>query len=290
MVNWNFINLFFIIIQSFVMIEHTIGDLLMNRATKTSLILTLILTGAQSFAASNASGNIPVNPTQRAKIEEVVHQYLLTKPEVLVEAMQVLQRRQYEEAEKTVKKTEQNAPQYINALFNQTNDPIAGNPQGNVTVVEFFDYQCPHCVDMAPIIDAIMKANPNVRIVFKEFPIRGPLSEFAARAALAANKQGKYYELHHALITTKQPLTENGIYTLAKAQGLNVEQLKKDMNDQSINMQLKNNIKLAQDLKLFGTPAFFIGKSDATSSNTIHYTPGQMNQKQLQDLIDQAGK
>src|SRR3990167_10053057 len=140
MVNWNFINLFFIIIQSFVMIEHTIGDLLMNRATKTSLILTLILTGAQSFAASNASGNIPVNPTQRAKIEEVVHQYLLTKPEVLVEAMQVLQRRQYEEAEKTVKKTEQNAPQYINALFNQTNDPIAGNPQGNVTVVELSVY------------------------------------------------------------------------------------------------------------------------------------------------------
>src|SRR5689334_12549783 len=77
----------------------------------------------------------------------------------------------------------------VNALFHQNSDPVAGNPKGKVTVVEFFDYQCSHCMTMAPVIEAIIKNNPNVRVVFKDFPIRGPVSEFAAKAALAANKQ-----------------------------------------------------------------------------------------------------
>src|SRR3990167_329395 len=260
----------------------------MNQLIKVLLAITLVSHTIQSYAAANTNNN--VSPAERAKIEEVVHQYLVSKPEVLVEAMQVLQRRQYEEAQQTVKKTQQTAPQFVKALFSQMNDHIAGNPNGQVTIVEFFDYQCPHCVDMAPVMDAIIKSNPNVRVVFKEFPIRGPVSEFAARAALAANKQGKYYEFSHALLSTKQPLSEETIYSIAKTQGLNVEQLKKDINDKSIDTQLKNNTKLAQDLKLFGTPAFFIGKSDATSSNGISYTPGQMDQKQIQTLIDQAGK
>ncbi|HLB42737.1 MAG TPA: DsbA family protein [Gammaproteobacteria bacterium] len=262
----------------------------MSRLIKALLVVSLFCIHIQSDAASNTNNHITVSPAERAKIETVVHQYLISKPEVLVEAMQVLQHRQYEEAQQTVKKTEQNAPQYISALFNQANDPIAGNPNGKVIIVEFFDYQCPHCVDMAPVMDAIIKANSNVRVVFKEFPIRGPMSEFAARAALAANKQGKYYQFSHAMLTTKQPLTEDTVYAIAKEQGLDVEKLKHDINDKSIDTQLKSNIKLAQDLKLFGTPAFFIGKLDASSSNAISYTPGQMNQKQMQSLIDQIEK
>ena len=91
----------------------------------------------------------------------------------------VLQRKQYEQAEQTVKQTQKIAPQFASALFKQDNDPTAGNPKGIVTIVEFFDYQCPHCVDMAPVTEAIIKANSNVRYVFKEFPIRGPVSDFA---------------------------------------------------------------------------------------------------------------
>ena len=99
--------------------------------------------------------------------------------------------------------------QSANELLHQSHDPIAGNPKGNVTVVEFFDYQCSHCMSMAPVIAAIIQANPNVRVVFKDLPIRGAMSEFAARAALAANKQGKYYSLNHALLSANQPLTED---------------------------------------------------------------------------------
>jgi protein-disulfide isomerase len=126
-----------------------------------------------------------------------------------------------------------------------------------------------------------------VRVIYKEFPIRGPISNFAARAALAAVKQGKYNEFSHALLASNQPLTNDTILTIAKNTGLDVDKLKKDMSDQSIDMQIKNNTKLAQDLKLFGTPAFFIGK---TGGGSISYIPGQMNQAQLQDEIDKAGK
>ena len=260
----------------------------MNRIIKIFLSTALFALATQGYTANTTSNTI--SPAEKTQIEEIVHQYLISKPEVLVEAMQVLQRKQYDEAEKTVKKTQQNAPQFVNVLFKQNNDPMAGNPNGKVTIVEFFDYQCPHCVDMAPVIDAIIKNNPNVRVVFKEFPIRGPMSELAARAALAANKQGKYYQFSHALLISKQPLSEETILTIAKQQGLNVAQLKKDMNDAVVESQLKNNIKLAQELKLFGTPAFFIGKSDASSTDGISYTPGQLNQKQLQTMIDQANQ
>lgn len=260
----------------------------MNKLIKTLLTAGLFTMGIQSYAATptntatNAAADVPA--AERAKIEAVVHQYLIRQPEVLVEAMQVLQQRQMEQAQQTLKQTQQSAPTFANVLFKQPSDPVVGNPNGKITIVEFFDYQCPHCVDMAPIMDAILKANPNLRVVYKEFPIRGPLSETASRAALAAHKQGKYHEFYSALMSANQPLTEAIIFQIAKAQGLDVDKLKTDMKDPSIDKQLKDNAKLAQDLKLLGTPAFFIGKSDATGN--ISYIPGQATQKQLQEIID----
>lgn len=238
--------------------------------------------------AATAPKNINVSPQEREKIEQVVHQYLLKNPEVIIEAVQSFQRKQYEQAERTVKETQQTAGSFATSLFHQPNDPVAGNPNGTITIVEFFDYQCSHCIDMAPVITDIIKANPDVRVVFKEFPIRGPMSEFASKAALAANKQGKYYEFSHALLASKKPLTQELVLQVAKEQGLNVEQLQKDMNDPAIADQLKNNQKLAQGLKLFGTPAFFIGKTNATTSAGINYIPGRMDQAQLQNAIDKA--
>ncbi|RDI39210.1 DsbA family protein [Aquicella lusitana] len=180
--------------------------------------------------------------------------------------------------------------QSINNLFHQPGDPVAGNPRGNVTVVEFFDYQCSHCITMAPVMAAIIKANPNVRVVFKDFPIRGPVSEFAARAALAANKQGKYYSFSHALLTANQPLTQESVLDMAKAEGLNVSKLKKDMNSSSVKNQLKANYNLALALKLSGTPAFFIGKTNASGNSDIRFVLGAMSQSELQDAIDNASK
>jgi protein-disulfide isomerase len=262
----------------------------MKRFVKTALFAALLpcmtVTLTPAYAATNSAN---VSPAERAKIEEIVHQYLVTKPEVLVEAMQVLQNRQVEQAKQSVQKTQADAPKFANPLFHQANDPVVGNKDGKVTVVEFFDYQCQHCVDMAPIMDAVIKANPDVRIVFKEWPIRGPMSEFASRAALAANQQGKYLEFHSALFSVTPPLTQENILEAAKNAGLDVEKLKKDMNDKGISDQLKTTMKLAQDLKLFGTPAFFIGQSTGQKTG-ITYVPGEMNQKQLQEVIDKINK
>lgn len=248
---------------------------------QTALASTLLALVANGFAAKS----MPATTSEKAKIENIVHDYLLNNPDVVIQAVQNYQRQQYEKAEQTVKQTQKMAPNYAKALFQQSNDPSIGNPNAKVTIVEFFDYQCPHCVDMAPVVADIVKANPDVKIIFKEFPIRGPMSEVAARAALAANKQGKYYEFSHALLTVNKQLTDEVIYNTAKTVGLNVDQLKKDMNDKAVANEISNNIKLAQNLKLFGTPAFFIGNT-TNLKNTIDYVPGRMEQAQLQAAID----
>jgi protein-disulfide isomerase len=257
----------------------------MTRLTKTLIAASILTLAAPAFAAAN---DTTVSPAERAKIESVVHEYLLKNPQVLLEVMQVLQKQQADQAQITVKQTQKAAPAFAKALFHQPNDPIAGNPNGKVTVVEFFDYQCPHCVDMAPVMAAILKANPDLRVVYKEFPIRGPISEFASRAALAANMQGKYDQFSHALLATNQPLTEEIILATAKSSGIDMDKLKKDMDSLAIKNQVQANIKLAQDLKLLGTPAIFVGKTDANGKEPINYIPGQTDQTQLQNMINQT--
>ncbi len=175
--------------------------------------------------------------------------------------------------------------QTVEELFHQKGDPVIGQPKSDVTVVEFFDYQCGHCMNMASVIDAIRKNNPDVRIVFKDYPIRGPISEYAARAALAAQDQGKYYEFSHALLTANQALTPQSVMAIAKKIGLNVNKLKKDMDSPAITNQLNANIKLAEKLKLRGTPAFFFGK---TNGGQLNYVLGEMTQREMQDAIDKT--
>lgn len=149
---------------------------------------------------------------------------------------------------------------------------------------------------MSAMVDASIKKNPDLRVVFKQFPIRGPVSTVAAKAALAANQQGKYFEFHNAMmqaVMKGQPLTENDIYQIAKNVGLNVDKLKTEMNDTTVDQSLKNTYKLAQELKLFGTPAFFIGKTSLAknaAAGSITYIPGGMSDKQLQELIDKNNK
>lgn len=260
----------------------------MKRFVKT-LFAAVLLPSLAGFTVSSYAADT-FTPVQKTQIQQIVGQYLKENPEVIIEALQAFQRKQYEQAAQTIKSTQQSASKYVTALFNQANDPVAGNPNGKITVAEFFDYQCPHCVDMAPVMEDVIKTNPDLRVVYKEFPIRGPVSDFASRAALAANKQGKYFEFHNAIMKAKQPLTEASILDIAKNLGLNVDKLKTDMSDASVTKQIESNMKLGQDLKLLGTPAFFIGKTDAKSSNSLNYIPGQISKDQLQDFIDKASK
>jgi protein-disulfide isomerase len=178
--------------------------------------------------------------------------------------------------------------QSVDSLFHHAGDPVAGNPKGNITVVEFFDYQCSHCMNMAPVIESIIKANPNVRIVFKDFPIRGPMSVYAARAAIAADKQGKYYDFSHALLTTSLSLNESNIFDIAKSVGVDTQKLKKDMDSSSVKNEIQSTYSVAHDLKIDGTPAFFVGKTNATDSHSVMFVLGEMSHSELQDAITKA--
>lgn len=276
--------LWFAIIHSFKsLLIPKIGAKLMNMFTKSVIAAFVLSLSSQNYAAPTKPVN--VSPAEKAKIESVVHEYLVKNPEVIIEVMQILQRKQYEQAQQAVQQTQKIATSFAKPLFHQANDPMIGNPNGQITLVEFFDYQCPHCVEMGPILTETVKANPNLRVIFKEFPIRGPISDFAARAALAANKQGKYQQFSHALLNANPPLSQDAVLKIAKDSGLDVEKLKKDMNDKSIKDQIAFNTKLAKDLKLMGTPAIFIGKTNSQGSDTISYIPGRADKDQLQETL-----
>lgn len=224
------------------------------------------------------------------QIEKTVHQYLMKKPEVVVEALQVYQQKQMESMQQLFKDTQKLAPQYVERLFHHEVDPMGGNANGKITLVEFSDYQCSHCIETASVIDSIIKTNSNLRVVVKEFPIRGPVSEAAARAALAANKQGKYWDFRAALFKNSAALTLDKILEIAKSIGLNTDQLKKDMDDSAVRKEIEANQNLAKSLKLVGTPAFFVAKSDiqpGAPATSINYIPGIISQQQLQDIINQ---
>ena len=148
-----------------------------------------------------------------------------------------------------------------------------------MTVVEFFDYRCPYCKAVAKDMIATLQAEGDVRIVFKEFPILGPESELAAKAALAARRQDKYLPFHQALMAYKGQLDEAAIHDVAEDVGLDVEQLQEDMAAPAIADVISRNIALANALSIGGTPAFVVGDT---------LVPGAVDMKTLRDMVAKA--
>jgi protein-disulfide isomerase len=186
--------------------------------------------------------------------EQRVREYLLKNPEVIMEALQVLQERQRAAEAEDLKRT---IAERSDEILNDPAAPVAGNPSGDVTLVEFFDYNCPYCRRVAPTVSAL--EDPDLRIVFKEFPILGPGSQFAARAALASRKQGQYVPFHNALMQASEQVTEESVIEIAGAVGLDTEQLRTDMQDPAIEAAIARNLRLANALGITGTPSFVIG-------------------------------
>lgn len=245
-------------------------------------ITTLIFAADVTRTKTNTTNGNQFTPAQTQQIEQIIHNYLVKNPQVLVEVSQSLQQQQMAEMQKVAAKAiEENKAD----LFSNPNSPVVGNPKGTVTLIEFMDYQCAHCKEMAPVIDALIKANPNLRVVYKELPIFGATSQYAAKAALAAVKQGKYAAFHEALMKDQNPLTKDEVTKLATAAGLNTDQITKDMESDTIAQQLKDNLRLAQALGLMGTPAIIIGGSNGKGAVFI---PGTANQQNLQQVISQV--
>ena len=157
--------------------------------------------------------------------------------------------------------------------------PVSGNPKGDVTLVEFFDYQCGYCKRSLKPVRDLLETDRQLRIVWKEFPILGPVSRFAARAAMASENQGRYLEFHVAVMGSRGKLTEDRVMTLAGSVGLDVQRLRRDMDDPAIEEYLDETIRLAQVLGIRGTPAFVIGDT---------LVPGVVGDARLKELIAKA--
>ena len=174
-------------------------------------------------------------------------------------------------------------------LLHNGSDPVGGNPNGKVTFVEFFDYRCPHCVRMNPAIEALMNQHHDLRVVYKMFPVLGPDSEVAARAALAANMQGKFAAFHRALMHSYGDLSLENMLTIARANGLDIEKFKRDMNSDAVASAIIFNTDLATRMGINGTPAFFMTKSnlDAKSPTAdVIFIGGESSSSELQHSYD----
>jgi protein-disulfide isomerase len=206
------------------------------------------------------------------EFEQRVRTYLLEHPDVIAEAINRLEARQGEQ--------EATAAQVVlksrsDDVFRDPDSPVGGNPNGDVTLVEFFDYNCPYCRQMVPLLTEAEAADPQLRVVYKEFPILGPNSTSAAKAALAANRQGKYVAFHRALYQVRGPVDESKALEAAATVGLDLERLKADMRDPAIEAMLDKNLELARVLRITGTPGFvagdrvLVGAADLTALQTL---------------------
>jgi len=227
--------------------------------------------GAQDEPASES-----FTPAQEDAIQQVVRDYLLAHPEVLIEAAQIYRVRQQELQEQQARETLVSRRKELNE---DPDAPVIGNPDGDVVVVEFFDYRCPYCVQVAKDLREAVEDDGNIRLVMKEFPILGPESVLAARMALASEKQGKYEELHFALMTVSGQLTEAAAFRIAEDMDLDMDQLRRDMEAPEIDAMLQRNFALAQALQINGTPAFVIGDE---------IVRGALDMRTLRHIVEQT--
>jgi protein-disulfide isomerase len=217
----------------------------------------IALVSSAIFACSLALPALSANftPAQKTEMEKIVHDYLLEHPEILRDMANKLEENdKKKEAEARIATLKAQAPQ----IFRDAGDAVVGNPKGDVTIVEFFDYNCGWCKKSVVEMQALVAKDKDVRIVMKEFPIFGEGSEYAARAALASVKQGKYWQFHQALFAAESKVTAEVVDQIAVEQGLDVARMKKDMEDPAIAENLKTNQALAQAMLITGTPGFII--------------------------------
>ncbi len=238
------------------------------------LWLALALSGPVSAQEQSRLGGF--GPEQVEGIEQIVRDYLLANPEVLIQSLN-----EYQQRQKVAREQRQQEAVIASraALTSDPDTPVMGNPDGDVAIVEFFDYKCPYCKRAAGTIKEVVAADGNIRLVMKEFPILGPQSIKAARAALAVAKQGKYEEFHWALMTEPGDMSDPHIRQIARTVGVDVNLMLKDMESPEIQAMIARNHQLAQRLQINGTPAFVIGDT---------LVPGAVDRQTIERMIAQA--
>jgi protein-disulfide isomerase len=227
----------------------------MARFQRLAVAGALLLMCGVSFACAQG-----ISDAQRTEIERIIREYLVKHPEVLQEAIAELEKRQAAaEAEKHQAAVKENAQ----ALFNSERHVVVGNPKGDVTFVEFFDYNCGYCKRAMSDMFELMKADPKLRVVLKEFPVLGPGSVEAARVAVAVRMQDKsgkkYLDFHQRLLGGRGQVDKARAIAAAKEAGLDTARIERDIASDEVRLSLEESFKLAEQLGLNGTPSYVIG-------------------------------
>ena len=216
---------------------------------------------AGSLTIAGASRADEFAAPQRAEIEKIVREYLIAHPEVLQEAMSELEKR---ESAAQTEKHKATVKELSKTLFNSANQVVLGNPQGNVTMVEFFDYNCGYCKRAMSDMTDLMKNDPNLKVVLKEFPVLGPGSVEAAQVATAVRMQDKtgkkYLDFHLKLLGGRGEANKARALAVAKDVGMDMARIEKDMESADTKASLQESFKLAEALGLNGTPSYVVGQ------------------------------
>lgn len=207
-----------------------------------------------------------------AAMNQVVHDYIRDHPEDVDAALRkaIQQQRAAEE-----ERQKSNIQSLAKELRDDPDSP-AVNVDGDVTIVEFFDYECPYCKAMAPKLQELIDSDKKLHFVFKDFPVLGPVSTFAARAALASRKQNKYVEFHFALMGVRGQMNDDMVLATAKETGIDLDRLQKDMKAPEIDRIIERNKKLGQSVGVEGTPAFVVGET---------FVPGAVEISYIKDMV-----
>jgi protein-disulfide isomerase len=254
----------------------------MGRISAALLLALAIASPASSIrAATPPQESVPASsftPQQRKEIVEILRNALRSDPSILRDAIEALQA---DEGKRQDAEARANIAALADALTRNPADPVAGNPAGDVTVVEFYDVRCPYCRRMVPVMADLLARDRNVRIVYKDIPILGPGSVLGAKALLAAQKQGGYLKLRSILMAGTPNIDQDVLHSAVGKAGLDWDKLQKDMADPDIQARIDANLRMAHALQINGTPAYVIGE---------HLLPGAVEMADLQDAVALARK
>ncbi len=226
----------------------------MSRLPRVVTLALLILSCAFTFLHTTARA-AEFTAAQRAEIVAIMREALKQDPSILRDAVVALQADDSERSQTAARA----AITASKGALVTASDPVAGNPDGDVTIVEFFDTRCPYCRHMEPVMTQFLAQDHKVRLVYKDLPILGPASVLGTRALLAAQKQDGYLKMREAVMKLPPDTTLPQLETTAHALGLDWPRLAHDMQDPSIQARIDENLRLAHALGIQGTPALVIG-------------------------------
>ena len=238
--------------------------------------MRLILTACLSLLCTFGLARPGAADLSAAEVKKLALEAILENPEIIRQAIDLLRQNEGESAAIQAQALLQSER---NRLERDPNAPVLGNLNGDVTIIEFFDYNCPYCKRATSELNTLLAQDTGVRVVLREWPILGEASVYATRASLASRNQGKYGEFHQALMAAKGRLAPANVMAIAQTVGLDTQRLKVDLQAPEIDQHIETSMQLARALNFSGTPAYVIGDAIA---------PGMISADDLQSMVSQA--